>query len=120
MFFAYRGGKRTPVEPPADHHGLYSTRSTLPARRLAHHNAHMLPTVSDDLIQLAQEQGLTVYQLTLLALRALSPMIVPIPGSKTREHILENLATAKMRLTAETLRRIAEIMGVLVEAFRGM
>jgi len=85
-----------------------------------HRQAHLLPTVSDDFNQLAEEEGLTLYQLVLLALRALSPMIVPIPGSKTRKHILENLATAKMRLAAETLRRIAEIMEVPVDAFRGM
>jgi len=77
-----------------------------------HRNAHRLPTVSEDLNRLAKEEGITVYQLTLLALRALSPAIVPIPGSKSLRHILENLATAHMRLGAETLRRIGEIMEV--------
>jgi aryl-alcohol dehydrogenase-like predicted oxidoreductase len=77
-----------------------------------HRNSYIMPTVSEEMNQLAESLGMTVYQLALLALCALSPSIIPIPGSKSEAHILENLAIAKLRLSSETLRQIAAIMEV--------
>lgn len=73
-------------------------------------NPYVLPTISPELNLLAESQHVTTYQLGLLALRALSPCIVPIPGSKSKKHIMENLAIRNLSLSDEALNRIAEIM----------
>ncbi len=73
---------------------------------------YVMPTVSEEMNQLAASLAMTVYQLALLVLCALSPSIIPIPGSKSEAHILENLAIAKLHLSSETLRQIAKIMEV--------
>jgi aryl-alcohol dehydrogenase-like predicted oxidoreductase len=73
-------------------------------------NPYILQTVSEELNELAKSLSMTTYQLGLLALCALSPSIIPIPGSKSKAHVMENLAIAKLQLSAQTLARIAEIM----------
>ncbi len=74
------------------------------------HNPYVLPTVSQELNALAESLKITVYQLALLTLRALSSSILPIPGSKSKEHIVENLAIKNLALSAESLAKIAAIM----------
>ncbi len=80
-------------------------------------NPYILQTVSEELSQLAASIGMTIYQLGLLTLCALSPSIIPIPGSKSKTHIMENLAIAKLQLSAGTLRKIATIMEMPEGAF---
>ncbi|HET6401746.1 MAG TPA: aldo/keto reductase [Candidatus Kapabacteria bacterium] len=80
-------------------------------------NPYVFPTVSEELNQIAERLGMTVYQLGLLTLCALSPSIIPIPGSKSKEHILENLAIAKLSLSKEDLARIAPILEIPVGTF---
>ncbi len=80
-------------------------------------NPYIMPTVSEGMNQLAASLGMTIYQLGLLTLCALSPSIIPIPGSKSKAHVMENLAIAKLQLSAETLRKIAAIMEVPESSF---
>ncbi len=80
-------------------------------------NPYIMPTVSEELNQLAASLEMTVYQLGLLTLCALSPSIIPIPGSKSKAHVMENLAIAKLQLSAGTLRKIATIMEMPESAF---
>ena len=60
---------------------------------------YMLSQISEDFNALATKQGLTPYQLGLLRLKALSPSIIPIPGSVSKQHVLENLATETMTIS---------------------
>ena len=77
-----------------------------------HRNPYVLPTVSEEMNQLAESLGMTVYQLALLTLRAISPSIIPIPGSKSKAHVMENLATTNFQLSAGTLSKMAAIMEI--------
>ena len=82
-------------------------------------NPYIMPTISGEMNQLAASLGMTVYQLGLLTLCALSPSIIPIPGSKSKAHVIENLAIAKLQLSTETLKQIAGIMEVPESSFVG-
>ena len=52
---------------------------------------------------------MTPAQLTLSWLLAQGQDIVPIPGTKRRIYLEENVVALKVRLTAEDLRRIEEV-----------
>jgi aryl-alcohol dehydrogenase-like predicted oxidoreductase len=82
-----------------------------------HRNPYVLPTVSEEMNALAESLGITVYQLALLTLRALSPSIIPIPGSKSKEHIIQNLAIGKLQLSPETLSKMATIIEIPESSF---
>lgn len=56
--------------------------------------------------ELAAEKGVTPSQLALAWVLAQGEDIVPIPGTKRRNYLEENLAAASIRLTAEDLARI--------------
>jgi aryl-alcohol dehydrogenase-like predicted oxidoreductase len=58
---------------------------------------------------LADELGITPAQLALAWLLHRGPDIVPIPSTRTPEHVDENLAAADIALDAETLARIDEL-----------
>jgi aryl-alcohol dehydrogenase-like predicted oxidoreductase len=81
-------------------------------------NPYVMSTVSEAMNQLAASLGMTVYQLGLLTLCALSPSIIPIPGSKSKQHVMENLAIAKLQLSAQALSKIAAIMEIPESSFR--
>jgi aryl-alcohol dehydrogenase-like predicted oxidoreductase len=53
--------------------------------------------------QLAATKGTTVSQLALAWLLARSPAILPIPGTRSLEHLEENVAAASVELTPEEL-----------------
>jgi aryl-alcohol dehydrogenase-like predicted oxidoreductase len=53
--------------------------------------------------QLAVTKGATVSQLALAWLLARSPAILPIPGTRSLEHLEENVAAASVELTPEEL-----------------
>ena len=58
---------------------------------------------------LAEEKGVTPGQLALAWLLAQGDDIVPIPGTKRRAYLEENVGAADLELTDEDLRRIDEV-----------
>ena len=59
--------------------------------------------------QIAKEKGCKPSQLALAWVLAQDKNIVPIPGTKHRKYLEENVAALDLKLTAEDLRRIEEI-----------
>jgi aryl-alcohol dehydrogenase-like predicted oxidoreductase len=58
--------------------------------------------------ELAQEKGITPGQLALAWVLSRGEQIVPIPGTKRRSYLEENLAAADVSLSAEESERIAD------------
>ena len=58
--------------------------------------------------ELAREKGVTPGQLALAWVLSRGEHIVPIPGTKRRTYLEENLAAAEVQLSAEEAERIAE------------
>jgi aryl-alcohol dehydrogenase-like predicted oxidoreductase len=58
--------------------------------------------------ELAEEKGITPGQLALAWVLSRGEQIVPIPGTKRRSYLEENLAAADLELSAEESERIAE------------
>jgi aryl-alcohol dehydrogenase-like predicted oxidoreductase len=58
--------------------------------------------------ELAQEKGITPGQLALAWVLSRGEQIVPIPGTKRRSYLEENLAAADVELNAEESERIAD------------
>jgi aryl-alcohol dehydrogenase-like predicted oxidoreductase len=58
--------------------------------------------------ELAAEKGVTPGQLALAWVLSRGEHIVPIPGTKRRSYLEENLAAADVRLSAEEAQRIAD------------
>jgi aryl-alcohol dehydrogenase-like predicted oxidoreductase len=54
----------------------------------------------------AATKGATPSQVSLAWLLAKGPNIVPIPGTRTEKHLLENLGTQRLRLTAADVQEI--------------
>jgi aryl-alcohol dehydrogenase-like predicted oxidoreductase len=65
----------------------------------------------DRVRQLAQEHGCTPGQLALAWVLAQGEDVVPIPGTKRRTYLEENLAAAEVQLTPEDLGWIGEFVG---------
>jgi len=65
--------------------------------------------VVDRIKEIAREKGITPSQLALAWVLAQGNDIVPIPGTKRRKYLDENVAAMEVRLTAEDLRRIDEV-----------
>ena len=59
--------------------------------------------------EIAEEKGCKPAQLALAWVLAQDKNIVPIPGTKRRKYLEENVAALEVRLSAEDLRRIDEI-----------
>jgi aryl-alcohol dehydrogenase-like predicted oxidoreductase len=59
--------------------------------------------------EIASGKGVTPSQLALAWLLTRGSDIVPIPGSKSRKHLEENVAAASIQLSPEELARIEEI-----------
>jgi aryl-alcohol dehydrogenase-like predicted oxidoreductase len=59
--------------------------------------------------QIAKEKGCTASQLALAWVLAQGNDIVPIPGTKRRKYLEENVEALNVHLTAEDLRRIEEV-----------
>jgi aryl-alcohol dehydrogenase-like predicted oxidoreductase len=62
--------------------------------------------------ELARRKGCTASQLALAWTLARGEDVVPIPGTKRRRYLEENLAAAEVELTADDLERIEEIAPV--------
>jgi aryl-alcohol dehydrogenase-like predicted oxidoreductase len=63
----------------------------------------------DAVRELAQEKGASPGQLALAWVLAQGPDVVPIPGTKRRTYLEENVGAAAVELTAEDLARLDEI-----------
>jgi aryl-alcohol dehydrogenase-like predicted oxidoreductase len=59
--------------------------------------------------EIAKEMGCQPSQLALAWVMAQGKDIVPIPGTKRRKYLEENIAAASVRLTPEILRRIDQV-----------
>jgi aryl-alcohol dehydrogenase-like predicted oxidoreductase len=59
--------------------------------------------------ELAREKGATPAQLALAWVLAQGDDVVPIPGTKRRPYLEENVAALKLKLTPDDLRRIDEV-----------
>jgi aryl-alcohol dehydrogenase-like predicted oxidoreductase len=70
------------------------------------HNLKLLERVEE----LAKEKSATPAQLALAWLMAQGADIIPIPSSKTRGHLEENLKAIDLKLTEEDLARLDAIM----------
>jgi aryl-alcohol dehydrogenase-like predicted oxidoreductase len=62
--------------------------------------------------ELATEKGITSGQLALAWVLSRGEQIVPIPGTKRRSYLEENLAAAEVELSAEESQRIADAVPV--------
>jgi aryl-alcohol dehydrogenase-like predicted oxidoreductase len=65
--------------------------------------------VVDRLQEIAREKGITPSQLALAWVLARGNDMVPIPGTKRRTYLEENVAAAKIRLSKSDLARIEEV-----------
>ncbi|MGW1777930.1 aldo/keto reductase [Streptomyces sp. NPDC002143] len=63
-----------------------------------------------ELTALAEAKGIAVTQLALAWLLAQGDDIVPIPGTRSPQRLAENVAAARVNLTAEDLARIHELL----------
>jgi aryl-alcohol dehydrogenase-like predicted oxidoreductase len=60
--------------------------------------------------EIAREKGCTPAQLALAWVLAQDDYIIPIPGTKRRRYLEENIAAAGIRLTPEELQRIGSVI----------
>lgn len=75
-------------------------------RFLADNLAHNR-TLVERIAAIAAEKGCTPAQLVLAWLLAQGPDVIPIPGTKHRERLDENLGALELRLTAQDVTRIS-------------
>jgi aryl-alcohol dehydrogenase-like predicted oxidoreductase len=68
------------------------------------HNLAILGRVEE----IARDKGVTPAQLALAWVMAQGPDVVPIPGTKRRRYLEENVAAAALELTPDDLRRLDE------------
>jgi pyridoxine 4-dehydrogenase len=59
--------------------------------------------------EVAQVHRATPKQIALAWLLQRSPMMLPIPGTSSIEHLEENVAAASVRLTEEEYERLASV-----------
>jgi pyridoxine 4-dehydrogenase len=76
-----------------------------------HRNAGALSNIPE-IVAVAEKAGLSPYMLALLFLKSLSPVIISIPGSVNKDHIIANLEANKMSLSKDTE---AEVMKLISE-----
>ena len=65
----------------------------------------------DLLTEIAGDKGCTTAQLSLAWMLRKTPCVVPIPGSKNKERILENLGAAEVSLSDDEFRALEERLG---------
>ncbi|AWW41108.1 aldo/keto reductase [Streptomyces cadmiisoli] len=68
--------------------------------------AHGTSGAREEIGAVARELGATPTQVALAWLLARSPVVLPIPGTARAEHLEENLAAARLRLTPAHLSRL--------------
>ena len=79
------------------------------APRFQGENFERNQAVVERIRELAQAHGATTPQLALAWLLAQGPDVVPIPGTKRRRYLVENVAALEIELSAEDLDSIAEV-----------
>jgi aryl-alcohol dehydrogenase-like predicted oxidoreductase len=62
------------------------------------------------LVEVAGEVGATPAQVSLAWLLHRSPVMVPIPGTSSESHLVENVAAAELRLTVDQLARLDSLV----------
>jgi aryl-alcohol dehydrogenase-like predicted oxidoreductase len=77
--------------------------------RFAAENMQSNLKVVDRIKEIAHEKGITPSQLALAWVLAQGPDMVPIPGTKRRTYLEENVAATKVQLSKSDLERIAEV-----------
>jgi len=65
--------------------------------------------LADKVAQIAREKGCTASQLALAWVLAQGDDIVPIPGTKHKKYLEENVGALDVKLNAEDLRRLEEV-----------
>ncbi len=75
--------------------------------RFAEGNFERNMAIVEALRKLAEEKGVTAGQLALAWVQSQGEDVVPIPGTKRRKYLEENVAAASLELTAEDLAAIA-------------
>lgn len=78
--------------------------------RWQHGNFEKNKAAVEQLTALAKSKDATVAQLALAWLLAQGNDIVPIPGTRHKQRLLENVAAAKLTLSPQDLARIQEIL----------
>jgi aryl-alcohol dehydrogenase-like predicted oxidoreductase len=78
--------------------------------RFARGNLEENMRLVETLEEMAREKGATAGQLALAWVLAQGDDVVPIPGTKRRRYVEENVGASEVELTAEDLRRIGEII----------
>jgi aryl-alcohol dehydrogenase-like predicted oxidoreductase len=96
------GGVRTPDDLAPD-----DFRRSLP--RFQGENFQRNLDLVDAIVALAETRGVTPAQLALAWLLAQGDDVVPIPGTKRRERLQENVAAVNIALTQDELTRLDEI-----------
>ncbi len=61
------------------------------------------------LVQIAERHEATPAQIALAWLLYRSPVMLPIPGTASAEHLEENVAAAGIELSADEVREIGEL-----------
>ncbi|NIH82525.1 aryl-alcohol dehydrogenase-like predicted oxidoreductase [Amycolatopsis viridis] len=79
-------------------------RRNLP--RFAEGNLDRNLRIVEALRKLAEEKGVTAGQLALAWVQHQGPDVVPIPGTKRRRYLEENVAAATLELSGEDVERI--------------
>lgn len=74
--------------------------------RFAEDNFERNMAIVDALRELAEAKGVTAGQLALAWVQAQGEDVVPIPGTKRRKYLEENVAAASLQLTADDLAAI--------------
>lgn len=59
--------------------------------------------------EIARTLGATPSQVSLAWLLAISPVVLPIPGTKTVEHLRENLGAADVKLSEQDMKRLEDL-----------
>jgi aryl-alcohol dehydrogenase-like predicted oxidoreductase len=74
----------------------------------------------DRVRELAEEKGLTPSQVALAWVHSRGGDVVPIPGTKRREYLEQNVAAADLELTADELQRLEEVFPTAGDRYADM
>lgn len=69
--------------------------------------------ILDFVSRFAQRKNATPSQVALAWLLAQKPWIVPIPGTRSQQHLQENLSASRVELSAEELREMNEALAMV-------
>jgi len=109
-----RGFLTGKIKKPAD---LEESDYRLTTPRFQGENFQRNLDIVERLREIAQEKQCTAAQLALAWVLAQGSNIVPIPGTKRRKYLQENIGALDVRLTSEDLQRIEE--AAPADAFAG-